>query len=153
VKREAVGVDDFKKFIDNDLYFVDKTLLIKDIIDDASEVILITRPRRFGKTLNMSLLKYYFEKTNNDKSYLFKEFKIWKQDKKYINEFSKYPVINLTLKNAKYDTWEDNYDNFKIIISNECIRHDYLLNSNKLSDIEKEKFNLLIIMKAGKSLI
>jgi hypothetical protein len=76
-------------------------MFIKEIIDYASKVVLITRPWRFGKTLNISLLKYYFEKTENDKSYLFKNFNIWNQGKKYLNEFSKYPVINLTLKNAK----------------------------------------------------
>jgi hypothetical protein len=152
MKREAVGVDDFKEFIDNDLYFIDKTIFIKEIIDDGSKVVLITRPRRFGKTLNMSLLKYYFEKTNNDKSYLFKNFDIWNQGEKYLNEFSKYPVINLTLKNAKYNNWEDNYENLKLIISNEFQNHNYLLNSDKLDDFEKEKYNTIRTLKANKAL-
>jgi hypothetical protein len=127
-------------------------MLIKEIIDDASEVVLITRPRRFGKTLNMSLLKYYFEKTDTDKSYLFNSFNIWNQGEKYKNEFSKYPVINLTLKNAKYNNWKDNYENLTIIISNEFQNHKYLLNSDKLDDFEKEKYNLIRTLKASKSL-
>jgi hypothetical protein len=144
MKREAVGVDDFKEFVDNDLYFVDKTMLIKEIIDDASKVVLITRPRRFGKTLNMSLLKYYFEKTDTDKSYLFNSFNIWNQGEKYKSEFNKYPVINLTLKNAKYNNWKINYNNLKILISNEYRRHSYLLNSDKLDDFEKEDFTSVL---------
>ncbi|MEN8907777.1 MAG: AAA family ATPase [Clostridiales bacterium] len=72
MKRETVGVDDFKEFIDNDLYFVDKTMFIKDIIDDSSKVLLITRPMGFGKTLNMSLLEYYFEKTKDEGGFIFR---------------------------------------------------------------------------------
>ncbi len=68
MKRLPIGVDDYKHIVDNDLYFVDKTLFIKEVIDDGSQVILITRPRRFGKTLNMSLLKYFFGKSTTDNS-------------------------------------------------------------------------------------
>jgi len=151
MQREPVGVDDYKEFVDNDLYFVDKTLFIKDIIDDSSKVVLITRPRRFGKTLNMSLLKYYFEKNDQDNSYLFKEYNIWKSGKKYREEFSKYPVINITLKNAKYDTWEDNYENLKIIISSEFIKHSYLLKSEVLEMSDRTRFIKICDGEASKS--
>lgn len=133
MKRQPIGVDDFKDLIDNDLYFVDKTLFIKEIINDSSKVILITRPRRFGKTLNMSLLKYYFEKTKEDRSYLFKNYKIWQQGEKYLKEYNKYPVINLTFKGVKTNSWDTNLEIIKIIIKNEFQRHSYLLDSDKLT--------------------
>ena len=75
-KPLPIGVDNFKKLIDKGYYFVDKSLYIKELLDMQSEVTLITRPRRFGKTLNMSMLKYFFEKTEEDNNYLFKGLKI-----------------------------------------------------------------------------
>ena len=157
MKRQPIGIDDYKHIIDNDLYFVDKTLFIKEIIDDGAMVTLITRPRRFGKTLNMSLLKYYFEKVEEDNSYLFKDYKVWQQGEKYRNEFAKYPVITLTLKSAKYFNWEDNYDMIKNNIASEYRRHDYVLKSNKLSAFEKETYDNICKKKClnadyGKSL-
>ncbi|MEN8905848.1 MAG: AAA family ATPase, partial [Clostridiales bacterium] len=140
MKKLPIGIDNYKKIIDNDLRFVDKTLFIKNIIDDSSEVILITRPRRFGKTLSMSMLKYFYEKTKEDNSYLFKDMKIWKEDKKYKEELGKYPVINLTLKNVKFYDWETNYETIKNIITSEFLRHDYLLDSNVLKKGNKKRF-------------
>jgi len=132
MKRQPIGVDDFKDLIDNDLYFIDKTLFIKEIIDDSSKVILIARPRRFGKTLNMSMLKYYFEITKEDMSYLYKNYKIWQQGDKYLKEYNKYPIINLTFKGIKTSSWDTNLDIIKINIKNEFQRHSYLLDSDKL---------------------
>lgn len=138
MKRQPIGVDDFKDLIDNDLYFVDKTLFIKEIVDDSSKVILISRPRRFGKTLNVSLLRYYFEKSKVDRSYLYKDYKIWGQGDKYLNEFNKYPVINLTFKGVKTNSWEVNFDLIKINIKNEFQNHSYLMDSDKLT-VEQRK--------------
>lgn len=76
-----IGISNFKEIIEKNYYYVDKTLLIKEILDDGSKVILLTRPRRFGKTINMSMLKYYFENTEKDNSYLFKDLKIFSQGK------------------------------------------------------------------------
>lgn len=78
IRQLPVGTSDFKKMIEN-YYVVDKSLLIKDILDNGSEVFLFPRPRRFGKTSNMSMLKYFFEKTGEDNSGLFKDLKIWGQ--------------------------------------------------------------------------
>lgn len=77
-------------------------------------MVLIARPRRFGKTLNMSLLRYYFEKTEEDTSFLFKEYKIWQQGEAYIREQRKYPVITLTFKNVKMGNWDINLALLKI---------------------------------------
>jgi len=143
MKRQPIGVDDFKDLVDNDLYFVDKTLFIKEIIDDSSKVILIARPRRFGKTLNMSLLKYYFEITKEDISYLYKNYKIWQQGEKYLKEYNKYPVINLTFKGVKTNSWDTNLDLIKINIKNEFQRHSYLLDSDKLTLEQKSDIRQL----------
>lgn len=148
MKRQPIGVDDFKKIIDNNLYFVDKSLFIKEIIDDSSEVVLIARPRRFGKTLNMSLLRYYFENTEEDMSYLFKEYKIWQQGEAYINEQGKYPVITLTFKNVKMSNWDINLDLIKNTISSEFIRHSYILESNAIKGKDKETFEKIYNGKA-----
>ena len=71
LKKVPIGIEDFKEIIDKNCYFVDKSLMIRDILNSGSKVTLFTRPRRFGKTLNMSMLRYFFEKTDNDNSYLF----------------------------------------------------------------------------------
>lgn len=142
MKRQPIGVDDFKHIIDNNLFFVDKTLFIKEIIDDSSQVVMITRPSRFGKTLNMSLLRYYFEINDEDTSYMFNQYKIWNQGESYRNEQGKYPVINITFKGVKTNNWETNFDLITLNIKSEFQRHLYLLDSDKLDlshkrDIEK----------------
>jgi len=116
-----IGVDDYKKLIDEKKAYVDKTLLIKEFWQDGSEVILIPRPRRFGKTLNISMLRYFFEKTNKDTSYLFEKTAIWNVIE-YRDLQGQFPVIFLTLKDVKVDSWEEAYEEFAIIISEECKR-------------------------------
>ena len=111
-----IGVDDFKKAIEENYTLVDKTLFIKDIIDDAAEVVLITRPRRFGKTLNMSMLYYFFSMANEDRSHLFHNMAIEKE-KKYRKEQGKYPVIFLTFKAVKFDSLEDSFIEIQKILS------------------------------------
>ena len=140
MKRQPIGVDDFKHVVDNDFYFVDKTLFIKEIIDDGALVTLITRPRRFGKTLNMSMLKYYFEKTKEDNSYLFKDYAIWKQGEKYIEEQGKYPVIYITLKGIKKPNWQGMFEHIKITFSGVFNKYKYLLDSDVLSGYERKIF-------------
>ena len=88
-----IGVSDFKEIQTYKYTFVDKSLLIKDIIDNSSKVIIFTRPRRFGKTLNMSMLYHYFALSEEDKSGLFKDLEIWKQGEHYQRHQGKYPVI------------------------------------------------------------
>lgn len=147
-KNISLGKDNFKELIEDNNYYVDKTLLIKKLIDLDAKVTLITRPRRFGKTLNMSMLKYFFEKTEKNHKYLFNNLKISKSDNsQYLKEQGRYPVIYLTLKNAKKRTWEETFKKLKSTISNEYKRHKYLLNSNCLSKLEKEEYNNIIAHK------
>lgn len=148
MKWQPIGVDDFRKIVENNFYFVDKSLLIKEIIDDSSEVVLITRPRRFGKTLNMSLLRYFFEKSEEDTSFLFKEYKIWQQGEEYIKEQGKYPVITLTFKNVKMSDWNVSLSLIKNAISSEFIRHSYILESDAIKGKDKHSFEKIYYGKA-----
>ena len=92
----GIGESDFKMLRLRDYYFIDKSLYIKDIIDNKSKVTLVTRPRRFGKTLNMSMLKYYFDYTSKDNKELFKGLKIMEQEEKYTSKLGAYPCIYMT---------------------------------------------------------
>jgi len=139
-KPLPIGVDNFKKLIDKGYYFVDKSLYIKELLDMQSEVTLITRPRRFGKTLNMSMLKYFFEKTEEDNNYLFKGLKIMNESQKYLDCMGKYPVISLSLKAAKQPTFGMAYDKIVEIISEEFNSHKEVLSADDLLEYEKEKF-------------
>ena len=105
-KPLPIGIDNFEMLITRGYYFVDKTLLIKDLLDNKASVNLFTRPRRFGKTLNMSMLQYFFENSEKDNSYLFENLNIMKAGEKYISHMGKYPVINLSLKSAKQPNFE-----------------------------------------------
>ena len=98
-----IGIEDFKKLRENNFYYVDKSLLIKELLDNRSEVSLFMRPRRFGKTLSLSMLRYYFERvpesgTNADKVNLFKGLKIMEAGENYTKHKGRYPVVNLSLK-------------------------------------------------------
>jgi len=153
-KEIAVGIDDFYMLRMNDSFYVDKSLLIRDIVNTGAAVTLLTRPRRFGKTLNMSMLKYFFEHPdcrihemqaeNREVSYLFEDLAIWQAGSKYQEEQGKYPVIFLTLKNVKAKNWEEASLALKNIIANEYKRHKYLLDGNFLDDQEKEVYTKIM---------
>ena len=142
-KALPIGISDFKSFKDKGYYYVDKTLMIKDILDDKALVTLFTRPRRFGKTLNLSMMKYFFEKTDEDNSYLFKDLNIWKSGEKYKEYQGKYPVINLDFKSVEGLSWKEAYKKARVMVTNEYIRHEYLLSSDILSEDEKDLYNRL----------
>lgn len=147
MKKLPIGVSDFKSIIDENYYFIDKTLFIKEIIDDGSRVILLPRPRRFGKTLNMSMLKYFYEKDNIDNSYLFKDLNISKE-KEIMNNQGKYPVIYLTFKDEKHSDWETCKNSFKRIVKDEFSKHDYILDGSVLKDYEKDEIVEILRGKA-----
>ena len=151
MKPLPIGVDDFKKLINENYYYVDKTLLIKELLDNKGEVNLFTRPRRFGKTLNMSMLQYFFEKTEEDNSYLFKGLKIMNESKEYLDYMGKYPVINLSLKSAKQPTFEMSYKKIREAIADEFKRYSEVLNGNVLFEDEKEDFTNIMLQKADLS--
>ena len=134
----GIGESDFRGLITRDNYYIDKTMYIKDIIDNQSRVILITRPRRFGKTLNMSTLKYYFDCRQDNKD-LFNGLKIMSQEEKYTSKLGAYPVIYLTLKDVAENTYENMLLSLKTAILDMYKEHRYLLDSNKIYEEEKEK--------------
>lgn len=138
-KPLPIGIDDFEKLITRGYYLVDKTLFIKDLLDNKADVNLFTRPRRFGKTLNISMLQYFFENSSKDNSYLFENLNIMKAGEQYISHMGQYPVINLSLKSAKQPTFELALKCIKDEIINEFRRHNYILESDKLSE-EKEDY-------------
>lgn len=134
-----LGVSDYKKLVSG-YYYVDKTLLIKEFLDSRPLVSLFTRPRRFGKTLTMDMLKTFFEISETDTSVYFKDKKIWSCGERYRNEQGKYPVIFVTFKDIKFPTWEQAYFAIQEIIANEYLRHEYLLASDKCNEYEKNYF-------------
>jgi len=144
-KQVPIGTSDFKEIV-SDYYYIDKTLFIKDLLDTKSKVFLFSRPRRFGKTSNMSMLKYFFEKTEEDTSVLFKDLQIWNQGEIYRKEQGKSPVIYLTLKDIKFNSWEETFRGLKMIISEEYTRHKYLLQSEQMNIEEIEYFKIITEM-------
>lgn len=132
-----VGISDYKK-ASSEYYYVDKTLLIRDFLDERPQVSLFTRPRRFGKTLNMDMLRVFFEYTDQNTSVYFKDKKIWACGKEYQDHQGKYPVIYVTFKDVKCDTWEKAYDLIYKLLRNEVERHSELLESENVSFYEKK---------------
>ncbi|MFW6022378.1 MAG: AAA family ATPase [Halanaerobiaceae bacterium] len=156
LKQIPVGIDDFKKIIERDAYFVDRTLFIKKIIENVSEVILFARPRRFGKTLNFSMIKCFLETPecrkleNQDKSYkyLFEGLDIYKEKELIENHLGKYPVINFSFKKIKANNWKDANYFFKEEISREYNRHSYLLDDNIVTPTgSRKKFERILNME------
>ena len=147
MKRLAIGVSNFKKIIEGDFYYFDKTKFIEEVIKDGSEVKLFARPRRFGKTLNMSMLKYFFDIENKEENKkLFKDLYIEKTDA--FKEQGQYPVIFLSLKDLKASNWEEMEEKISVVLSDLFSEYEYLINdllgsdSNKLKKIINEDANL-----------
>lgn len=141
-KSLPIGVSDFK-LATTGYYYVDKTLMIRDFLDKKPMVSLFTRPRRFGKTLNMDMLRVFFEKTNEDTSVYFKDKQIWQCGNYYTKHQGQYPVIFLTFKDVKSMTWEETFQKIRRLISLEFIRHNELETSSVLTSYEKEQYHLL----------
>lgn len=145
-----IGIDDFEKLRDYNYYYVDKTLFIKELLDNRSEVALFTRPRRFGKTLSLSMLKYYFEKSFDregrqiDNSGLFEGLKIMDAGERYAKHMGQYPVISLSLKSAKQPNWGLAYECLKDEINKEFDRHSYILDSPYLNSADKKQFQEIL---------
>ena len=142
-KPLPIGISDYVR-AQSDYYYVDKTMLIKEFLDQKSLVSLFTRPRRFGKTLNMDMLRVYFEKTDKDTSKYFKDKDIWKCGEGYRAHQGKYPMIFLTFKDVKFDSWQATVEKIKSLLQEEYGRHQELLSSDRISDYEKEYFNKVL---------
>ena len=139
-KPLPIGVSDFKTAVTN-YYYVDKTLLIRDFLDTKPMVSLFTRPRRFGKTLNMDMLRVFFEKTSEDTSVYFRDKQIWPCGDFYTQHQGKYPVIFLTFKDIKCLTWNETFQKLRNLIALEFMRHDELENSSALSTYDREQYH------------
>lgn len=135
----TIGVSDFR-LAQAEYYYVDKTMLIKDFIDERPMVTLFTRPRRFGKTLNMDMLRTFFEKTEQDTSVYFQDKKIWACGQKYRAYQGKYPVIFLTFKDVKFNTWEETFSAVRDIFAKETQRHEELRTSDRCDEYDERKY-------------
>ena len=137
-KAVPVGIEDFKELIQDEYYYVDKTLLIDEMLMNKSKVTLFTRPRRFGKTLNMSMLRYFFDvKDKEENKKLFENLKV--SNSEYMSEQGKYPVIFISLKDLKEDTWEECLESIKDIMYK--IFNEYSFLREKLNIVEKRQFD------------
>lgn len=153
-KKVPIGYEDFKRIVDEDMYFVDKSLMIRDILDYKGSVNLYTRPRRFGKTLNLSMIRRFFEdeldadgkKVVN--AYLFDKLKIKECGEEYMAHQGRYPVINLSLKSGKQPTYEMAAASLVDEIAKEFKRHRYVLSSEKLTPNDRERFTAMMNYKA-----
>ncbi len=142
-KPLPIGISDFKKLRDGGYAYVDKTHLVQEVVEKGTEVALIPRPRRFGKTLNLSMLRYFFEKNEEDTSYLFKDLNIWKTEK-YRTLQGQFPVVFLSFKDVKHSSLEKTLQAFSKLIAKEYERHRYLLDRNLLTDREKAIFHKIL---------
>ena len=138
-----IGVSNYIELVEN-YYYVDKTLMIKEFLDARPKVSLFTRPRRFGKTLAMDMIKTFFEISDEDNSTYFIDKKIWSYGERYQNECGKYPVISISFKDIKFDTWEESIQAIKETVASEYRRHLYLLDSDKCNEYDKKYFRSIM---------
>ena len=134
-----IGVADYR-LASTEYYYIDKTLMIKEFLDERPMVSLFTRPRRFGKTLNMDMLRTFFEKTAEDTSVYFRDKAIWQCGERYRSYQGKYPVIFLTFKDVKFTTWQETFQSIRELIAKESYRHIELKDSDRCDAFDKKAF-------------
>ena len=151
VRPLPFGISEFTEVIDKNCYYSDKTLLLKSLLDTETKVILFTRPRRFGKTLNMTMLRTFFEKQLNgtDTSHYFKDLKIWQAGEKYRNEQGRRPVIYITLKDIKCLDFKQTLDEITKAVGSEYRRHEELKSSSLLEEYYKSLYRTISLEKAS----
>ena len=142
-KSLPIGISDYVR-AQSEYYYVDKTMMIKEFLDRKPLVSLFTRPRRFGKTLNMDMLRVFFEISEDDTSRYFKDKAIWKCGEEYQSHQGKYPVIFLTFKDVKFDTWEATIGKIRGLVQEEYGRHQEIIDSDKISAYEKKYFEKML---------
>ncbi|MBQ9589447.1 MAG: AAA family ATPase [Butyrivibrio sp.] len=147
-KSLPVGISDYVR-AQSDYYYVDKTMMIKEFLDNKPLVSLFTRPRRFGKTLNMDMLRVFFEMSQEDTSVYFKDKAIWKCGEVYTKHQGKYPVIFLTFKDVKFDTWKATINKISALLQTEFSRHAELAGSDRLASFERAYFDKVVNGKAN----
>lgn len=142
-KPLPIGISDYVR-AQAEYYYIDKTLLVKEFLDKKPLVSLFTRPRRFGKTLNMDMLRVFFEISDEDTGKYFEDKAIWKCGEEYRKHQGKYPVIFLTFKDVKFDSWKDTLDKIRSLLQDEFGRHQELEESEKLAEYERAYFKKII---------
>ena len=142
-KSLPIGISDYVR-AQADYYYVDKTLLIKEFLDQKPLVSLFTRPRRFGKTLNMDMLRVFFEISEEDTSKYFEDKAIWRCGEEYRRQQGQYPVVFLTFKDVKFDSWKATLDKIRDLLQEEFGRHQELATSDRLAEYEKTYFAKII---------
>ena len=143
-KAVPVGIEDFERIVREDYYYVDKTQLIEELLINRAPVTLFTRPRRFGKTLNMSMIKYFFDVKNKEENKkLFENLKIYNSE--YMSEQGKYPVIFVSLKDLKGNTWEECLNRLKLFIFDLYAEFEYI--REKMNEWDKRKFEKVLYEK------
>jgi hypothetical protein len=160
MKKLPLGVSDFKDIVTGDYYYVDKTLFIKDVLDKGDKILLVPRPRRFGKTLNLSMMKYFYDccpqtgspdakekDPGNTYKTLFANLAISRAGKEYLDKMGQYPVIFLSFRDIKELEWGTTYRKIQKLVRKEYSRHYYLLNSEKLLPYERDYFQMLMGLK------
>ena len=144
MKRLPIGISDFRRVITDNNYFVDKSLIIQELINSNAQVTLLPRPRRFGKTLNLSMLRYFFENREDDKE-LFRELKIYKTSE-FREHIGKYPVIFLSFKDIKQRNFESSYNKLYSLIRREFMRHYKEIDVESLDFLDKlEYLNICLL--------
>ncbi|MCP4104281.1 MAG: AAA family ATPase [Desulfobacteraceae bacterium] len=147
-KPLPVGFSDFRELRESGCYYIDKSLFIKEITEAWAKVLLIPRPRRFGKTLNLSMLRYFYEKNDEDRCSLFNGLAV-SNDDMFKTHQGKYPVIFLTFKDLKDLSWESLFKGIANLLQDEFVRHEILLKSEVLSRTEKQRFEFFAKGEAG----
>ena len=143
-KTLTTGIEDYRELVSDGNYYVDKTLLVQKLLDRNSKVTLYARPRRFGKTLNLSMLDYFFNIDGSGKG-LFDDCALARSERPYREEMGKYPVISMSFKDLKMDTYEEVADQFRTICAKSFKKHQYLLDSKALFREEKEKLQAAMV--------
>ncbi|MCD8295690.1 MAG: ATP-binding protein [Clostridia bacterium] len=151
--KKKLPIGEISYALASSMYYVDKTLFIRDYIDKRDKVTLITRPRRFGKTLTMNMVRTFFEKTEEDTSVYFKDKKIWSCGEKYIKEQGSCPVIWLTFKDVKYSTWDKSLTEIGYQIAKEFKRHKELETSTALNSQDKQTYSMFVNEEAPENKI
>ena len=139
-----IGVDDFRKLREQGLEYVDKSHFVREVLDKGAEIVLLPRPRRFGKTLNMTMLRCFFEKRAEDLSPLFADLSIWQAGDAYRAHFQRYPVVFLTLKGIKLETFDRTWEVIKKRLSDLFAEHRALLDSGVLIEEEALRYRKVI---------
>lgn len=150
IKAFPIGISDYVR-AQEEYYYVDKTLLIKEFLDRKPLVSLFTRPRRFGKTLNMDMLRTFFEKSAEDTSIYFRDKKIWMCGEHYRQYQGKFPVIFISFKDIKFDTWDETFSALCTVFTNEFTRHSELANSDSCHEIDKIYYRKVVESNVSRS--